>query len=300
MAGVTTSTAAVNGIELTYETFGDPGDPAVLLIMGLGAQMIVWPEEFCTMLAERGHHVIRFDNRDVGRSTWLDTPDLDLGAAIMGLLTGEPVDVPYTLSDMATDAAGLLDHLGLTAVHVVGASMGGMVAQTLAIEHPDRVRSLTSIMSTTGDTDVGQADGEMLDLLMTPRPSDPAAAIESGVEISRAISSPEHFVEAEARERVVREVERGVNPMGVGRQLLAIVASGSRADGLAALSVPTLIVHGRQDRLVPLSGGERTAALVPGAQLMVIDDMAHDVPRAHWARITDAIVDNMAAAVPVD
>lgn len=290
------NTAKVNGIDLAFETIGSPDDPSVLLIMGLGAQMIAWPDEFCTMLADRGHHVIRFDNRDVGESTWFDTPDLDIGAAVIGLLTGENVDVPYTLSDMAADAAGLLDHFGLESVHVVGASMGGMIAQALTIEHPERVRSLTSIMSTSGDADVGQAEGEVLELLMRPLPADPAQAIEAGIETARAISSAEHFDEAEAREQAQRAAARGINPMGVGRQLLAIVASGSRAEGLARVAVPTLVVHGRQDRLVPLTGGERTAALVPGAQLLVIDDMAHDVPRPHWETITDAIIENMAAA----
>ncbi len=289
-------TAAANGINLTYETFGDPADPTILLIMGLGAQMVAWDESFCEALVARGFHVVRFDNRDIGTSTWIDSPGFDVSAAVLGVLSGETIEVPYLLSDMADDTAGLLDALGLDAVHVVGASMGGMIGQALAIAHPERVRSLTSIMSTTGDPDVGQPSPEMGATLLAPRPTDRAASVEFSVAITKAISSPDHYDEAAARARAEREHERGMNPIGVARQLVAILASGSRAHGLAGLQIPVLVVHGRQDQLVPLSGGERTAATVPGADLLVIDDMAHDVPAAHVGRITDAIVANAAKA----
>ena len=172
-------TAAANGIEIAYETFGDPSNPPLLLVMGLGAQMVAWDEGFCALLVARGHHVIRFDNRDVGGSTWWDTPGLDVGAAALNALAGDTREVPYLLTDLAADAAGLLDHLGIERAHVVGASMGGMIAQALAIEHPNRVRTLTSIMSTTGEAGVGEPDPEILGILLAERPTEREAAIRS-------------------------------------------------------------------------------------------------------------------------
>jgi pimeloyl-ACP methyl ester carboxylesterase len=281
-------TAAANGIEIAYETFGDPADPTILLIMGLGAQMVNWDEGVCALLVARGHHVVRFDNRDVGQSTWIDAPGLDVGTAILQVLGGDTSVAPYTLSDMAADAVGLLDHLGIDAAHVVGASMGGMIAQTMAIEHPTRVLSLTSIMSTTGEPTVGNPSPELMDVLLRPRPEGREAAIEFGVEIERAIGS-EHFDEERSRALATLQYDRGSNPEGVGRQLLAVVASGSRAEGLARLDLPALVVHGRGDRLVDFSGGQRTAELIAGADFLAIDDMAHDVPQVHWARVADAI-----------
>lgn len=287
MSNVTS--ASTNGIEITYETFGDPADPTVTLVMGLGAQLTGWDEGFCALLVGRGFHVVRFDNRDVGRSTWIDTPDLDVGAAVASALGGDTSVAPYRLADMALDTVGLLDHLGIDRTHVVGASMGGMIAQTLAIEHPGRVTSLTSIMSTTGDATVGNPAPELLGTLVGERPTERLAAIEFGVEVSRAISSPDHFDEARARARATTEVDRGINPLAVPRQLLAILTSGSREDDLARLDLPALVVHGRQDRLVDFSGGQRTAELVAGADFIAIDDMAHDLPVAHWPRLADAI-----------
>lgn len=281
--------AHVNEIELAYETFGDPADPPVVLVMGLGAQLTAWDEGFCALLVARGFHVVRFDNRDVGRSTWIDTPDLDVGAAVLAAFGGDTTVAPYRLTDMATDTVGLFDDLGVDRAHVVGASMGGMIAQTLAIEHPARVASLTSIMSTTGEPAVGNPAPELLGTLVGQRPTERAAAIEFGVEVSRAISSPDHFDEERARARATTEVDRGINPLGLPRQLLAILCSGSRADGLAGIDLPALIVHGRQDRLVDFSGGQRTAELVAGADFLAIDDMAHDLPVLHWSRIADAI-----------
>lgn len=290
---VTTTSAATadaNGIRLAYETFGDPGDPTVLLVMGLGSSMLGWEDDFCLALVDRGFHVVRFDNRDVGASTWIDTPGFDATTAVLAAFGGDFSHAAYSLSDMAADAVGLLDHLGLDAVDVVGASMGGMIAQTLAIEHPDRVRSLTSIMSTTGDPEVGAPAPDLLGVLAAPRPTEREASIDYGVETIKAISSPDHYEEPRARARATREVDRGINPLGVPRQLLAIISSGSRAEGLAALDVPALVVHGRQDRLVDFSGGERTAALIPDATFLAIDDMAHDLPVSHWAAVVDAIV----------
>ena len=282
-------TAPANGLTLEYETFGDPDDPTILMVMGLGAQMVAWPEGFCALLVARGFHVVRFDNRDVGRSTWIETPDLDLGAALMNMLSGDPSGAPYLLSDMADDAVGLLDHLGLGRVHVVGASMGGMIAQTIAIEHPERVRTLTSIMSTTGEQTVGQPKAEVVAQLLTPRPTERDAALEMAVAMSRVISSPDHFDPELALARATREYDRGLNPPGVMRQLLAIGASGSRAEGLGRLDLPALVVHGQQDPLVDFSGGQRTAELIAGSDFLAIEDMGHDVPMVHWSAIADAI-----------
>ncbi|MFN8018811.1 MAG: alpha/beta hydrolase [Acidimicrobiales bacterium] len=282
-------TAASNGIQLEFETFGDPANPTLLLVMGLGAQMVMWDEGICALLVARGYHVVRFDNRDIGRSTWIDAPGLDIGATALAALMGDTSQVPYTLSDMAADAAGLLDHLDVESAHVVGASMGGMIAQTMAIEHPGRVRSLTSIMSTTGEQTVGQPDPALLEQLVAPRPTDREGAIEAGVAIARAISCAEHFDEERARAMAALQFDRGDNPDGVGRQLLAVIASGSRADGLSRLDLPALVIHGRQDRLVDFSGGQRTAELIAGADFLAIDDMAHDMPQVHWTRAVDAI-----------
>lgn len=282
-------TAAANGIELEYETFGDPSHPTILLIMGLGAQMVMWEDGVCALLVARGHHVVRYDNRDVGRSTWIDTPGLDIGATALNALMGDTSQVPYFLSDMAADAVGLLDHLGIESAHLVGASMGGMIAQQVAIEFPNRVRSLTSIMSTTGETGVGDPDPELLTVLIEPRPEGRDEAIAAGVELARAISCADHFDEDRARQLAELQYGRGSNPDGVGRQLLAVLGSGSRADGLSRLDLPALVIHGRQDRLVNFSGGQRTAELIAGADFIAIDDMAHDMPQVHWTRAVDAI-----------
>ena len=283
--------AQANGIEIEYETFGHSGDPPLLLVMGLGAQMILWHEEFCGALAERGFHVIRYDNRDVGRSTWLDDAGMpDVVAALAAIGAGGAIEAPYRLSDMAADAAALLDALALDAAHVVGASMGGMIAQTLAIEHAPRVRTLTSIMSTTGARDLPPARPEAMALLMTPLPTDRAAQIERQVQVSRTIGSPAYpSDEAELRALAARVFDRGVNPPGFARQLLAILASGSRREALAGVRAPTLVIHGADDPLVPVEGGRDTAAAIPGATLLEIPGMGHDLPRALWPAIVDAI-----------
>ncbi len=285
--------ARANGIEIEYEEFGDAGDEPVLLIMGLGAQMILWDEAFCESLAGRGYRVIRFDNRDVGLSTWLDhlgTPNLL--AVMSARLFGRKVDAPYLVSDMAADAAALVDALGLDAAHVVGASMGGMIAQAMAIEHPGRVLSLTSMMSTTGEPSLPQSKPEAREVLLSPAPRDREQAIERAVRIFRAIGSPGFpFDEERIRGYAARSFDRAFNPAGAARQLTAIVASGSRKRALAALRVPTLVIHGSDDPLVPVTCGVDTAESIPGAKLVVIDGMGHDLPRQAWPRIVGAIDD---------
>jgi pimeloyl-ACP methyl ester carboxylesterase len=265
--------AAANGIELEYDTFGSPDDPAVLLISGLGAQMITFHEDFCRELVERGHHVIRFDNRDVGLSTKVP-------------------EGGYALEDMADDAAGLLDHLGIDAAHVVGVSMGGMIAQTFAIRHPQRVRSLTSIMSTTGAAGVGGATPEAAARLVT-RPGDSRDdRIASSIESSRITwgDSPQFpFDEELARWRAETSVDRSYYPEGTQRQMLAIRATGDRTARLRELDVPTLVIHGTNDPLVQSSGGEATAAAIPGAELLLIEGMGHGLARPAFAQIADAI-----------
>jgi pimeloyl-ACP methyl ester carboxylesterase len=289
-------TAAVNGIELHHEVLGEEGDPPLLLIMGLGAQMTAWDDEFCAALTDRGFRVIRFDNRDVGLSTKFDGAPKGDVSNLAAALAGGPVEAPYLLSDMAADAAGLLDHLGIDAAHVVGASMGGMIAQTLAVEHPEKVLTLTSIMSTTGNPEVGAPTAEALAVLVTPRPETREQAIEQGVQASRVISSPEHFDEGRARDRAAAAYDRCFHPAGFARQLLAVLASGDRTERLASVGVPTLVVHGDADPLVTPTGGEATAKAIPGAELLVLEGMGHDLPPHFWPQIVQAITSLAARA----
>jgi pimeloyl-ACP methyl ester carboxylesterase len=287
MANVT-----ANGISIEYETFGDPTKPALALIMGLGAQMIFWQDDFCRQLMERGFHVVRFDNRDCGRSRHFQELGIpDVGAAMTASLSGEPVpSPPYALRDMAADVVGLLDALGIERAHVVGASMGGMIAQTVAIEHPARVRSMTSIMSTTGNREVPPATPEAMTALLTPSPSDRAEFIDHMVKTFRIVGSPGfEFDEASFRDRVGRAFDRSYDPSGVARQLVAVLADGDRRERLRSVRVPTLVIHGRNDPLVPVEGGVDTADAVPGARLLVIEGMGHDLPRGAWPQIIDAI-----------
>ena len=275
------------GIDIAFERFGDPGARPLLLILGLGTQLLGWPDGFCDTLADHGMHVIRFDNRDIGLSTHIaDAPAPDVGAA----LAGDPSSASYRLSDMAGDTVGLLDALELPSAHIVGASMGGMIAQTVAIEHPARVRSLTSIMSTTGDPSVGQATRPAMAALLSPPAASREQAIERTLAIVRVIGSPGFELdEVEIRRRTGLAYDRSNDPVGVARQLVAIAASGDRTAALRGVSVPTLVVHGADDPLVGVSGGQATARAIAGAELAVFDGMGHDLPRGLWAEIAARI-----------
>jgi len=293
------ATVDATKVELEYDTFGEPTDPPLLLVMGLGAQMTLWDDGFCQRLADGGRYVIRYDNRDIGLSTKFDDAPFDAGALFGVLLGGDAstLEVPYKLSDMAADAVGLLDALGIQTAHIVGASMGGMIAQTIAIEHPTRVRTLTSIMSNTGESDYGQPTQAAMAALMTPPPAEREAYIEHSLAGAKVICSPRYFDAERTRQTVKRDYDRSFHPEGTVRQLAAVIASGSRADGLCNLRVPTLVIHGRPDPLVQLSGGERTAELVPAANLLILNDMAHDLPEPLWPLITDTILSHTTHAI---
>ena len=285
------------GITLCYDTFGDPSDPTMLLIMGLGAQMVAWEEEFCQQLADHGFHVVRFDNRDAGLSTFLPEP-VEVFEVIQQIGAGETPEVPYLLSDMAQDTVGLLDHLGVESAHIVGASLGGMIAQTVAIEHPERVATLTSIMSTTGDPDVGQPTPEALGVLLTPPPQTREQMQDRRVASAQAFGSPGLWDEVTVRRRAGEHWDRKHDATGVARQLVAILASGSRSEQLRQLDIPTLVIHGTADNLVGRSGGERTAEVVPNAKLLLIEGMGHDLPQVLWPQIVDAITAHAAQHPP--
>jgi pimeloyl-ACP methyl ester carboxylesterase len=290
--------ALESGIQLEYETFGSSDDPTLLLVMGFTAQLTGWDTAFCRMLADRGLHVVRFDNRDCGLSTWLDDATADPTAVMAAVRSGaELPPVPYTLSDMASDAVGLLDHLGVAAAHVMGASMGGMIVQTMAIEHPARVTSMTSVMSMPGDLDVGRPTGEALQALLAPPPVDRDAFIEASsrslVWASKRYGDPERL-----RSNAARDYDRAFHPAGAPRQLAAMYASGDRSEALRRLEVPTLVIHGREDTLIDVSGGLRTAELVPGAHLLLLADMGHDLPEPLWPTIVGAVVGHVSTTDP--
>jgi pimeloyl-ACP methyl ester carboxylesterase len=271
-----------NGITIEYETFGAAGSPPVLLVMGLGAQLTLWDTRFCTALANAGHYVIRYDNRDVGLSTTFEEA------------TTSPA---YTLSDMAADAAGLLDSLGIESAHIVGASMGGMIAQTFAIEFPTRTRTLVSIMSTTGDQTVGQPMPDALAALLAPPPNTRDEAIEAGVTISRLIGSTDFtFDEQAVRDRAAASYDRSFNPAGTARQLAAIMAQPDRTAALGAVKAPALVIHGEADPLVTPSGGEATAAAIPGAKLKLIPGMGHDLPPDLYGEIVGELTTHFQSA----
>ncbi len=281
--------AQVGEIELAYETIGDPDDPALLLVMGLGMQLIHWDLALCEELAHRGFRVIRFDNRDAGRSTQIDAPVPNLAR----VLAGRRVRAPYLLDDMAADAFGLLDHLGIERAHVVGASLGGMIAQSMAIARPERVLSLASIMSTTGNRRVGVPRPRALGVLLRPAPRTREAYIEYSVRIFRVIGSPGFETdEARLRDAATAAFDRGTHPAGTGRQLAAVMASGDRTARLRELGVPTLVIHGRDDPLIPFRAGVATARAVPGAELLPIAGMGHDLPRQVWPQVIDAVAVN--------
>jgi pimeloyl-ACP methyl ester carboxylesterase len=281
-------TARANGIDIFYDTMGDPFDPTVLFVNGLGGQLIEWPDELCAKFVARGFHVVRFDNRDVGLSTHLEG-----GADVFALLASMGSDaapaVPYLLADMAGDAVGLLEHIGIARAHVAGASMGGMIAQQMAISHPERVATLTSIMSTTGEPSVGQPTVEAMGLLLAPPARTRDEAADHRIRHAHVWGSPGLFDEARIRSYSNALWDRDHDPRGPARQIAAILASGSRAGGLAALDIPTLVIHGTADTLVQPSGGERTAEVIPDAKLLLIEGMGHDVPVALWDELVEAI-----------
>ena len=281
--------ANVNGIEIEYVTEGNPSDPALLLVMGLGAQLTTWPDGFVDGLRRRGFFVIRFDNRDSGLSTtFAGLPD------ITALFTGMDLSsVSYRIEDMADDAAALLGALGIAEAHVVGASMGGMITQAAVINHPERFLSATSIMSTTGDRAVGAPTGEAMTALLRPVATSREEAIQASVEGSLVIGSPGYPTDERLlRERAAAAYDRSYNPEGTARQLGAILGSPDRTEGLHGVRIPFLVVHGEADPLVTPSGGDATAAAVPGSKLLTIPGMGHDLPEALWDTVIDAIVAN--------
>jgi pimeloyl-ACP methyl ester carboxylesterase len=281
------ATAKANGIELEYDVLGDPDDPAMLLIMGLGAQLTDWPQEFCEQLAGRGYRVIRFDNRDSGLSGGLDELGVPDMAALRG---GDTRSVPYRLADLAADAAGLLDALTIDKAHVVGVSLGGMIAQQLTIDFPDRVRSLCSIMSTTGDWSVGRSTPEATAVLQQRPATNRDDAIANALAVSRAIGSPGFPADPdEVLRRAAAKVDRAYRPAGTARQYAAILASPDRTGPLGRVTVPAVVIHGAEDPLIDVSGGRATAAAIPGAELVVVPGMGHDLPVDVWPQVIDAI-----------
>lgn len=282
--------AHIGGIDLCYEAFGSPADPDLLLVMGLGTQMIGWPDAFCEQLAGRGFHVIRYDNRDIGRSTHLRG---HRPPTLRQLLVRDKSAAPYSLGDMAQDGIGLLEELGIREAHVVGASMGGMIAQLMAARHPARVRSLASIMSNTGHLWKGRPAWRIYPLLMRRPVTERDAAIESTLHTMRTIGSPGFPFEEESLRSIAHQsYERGHDPAGTARQLAAIVVAPDRTPELRTITAPTVVIHGTSDRLVTPSGGRATAEAIPGAALIEIEGMGHDLPRGAWDRIVDAVVAN--------
>jgi pimeloyl-ACP methyl ester carboxylesterase len=282
-----------NGIQIEYDTFGDPSLPPLLLIMGLAGQLIFWDEALCHQLAKSGLYVIRFDNRDVGLTSKMDEAGVpDLMQAIETLLRGEEINPPYRIEDMADDAVGLLEALGIEKAHICGISMGGMIAQTIAIRDPQRVSSLISIYSTTGNPELPQPKPEAMECMLTPQPVERNANIAHTVKLFQTMSGPGFpFDEEWHRKMAAQAYDRSFYPQGVARQLLAVLAQSNRKPALASVSSPTLVIHGADDPLVPVEGGMDTAEAVPEAELMVIEGMGHDLPHGGaWPQIIDAIV----------
>ena len=278
-------------IQIEYETFGEPNSPPLLLIIGFNAQLIFWDDELCEQLAQSGHYVIRFDNRDVGLSSKFEEAGIpDIGA----LMRGEAIDPPYTIEDMADDAVGLLDALGIEKAHICGMSMGGMIAQAVVINHPRRVLSLISIYSTTGNPELPPPTEEALGILLTPPPEEREANIEYTIKVFRTITGPGFsFDEEWHRKLAAQAYDRAFYLPGAARQFVAIWTQKNRKPALASVSVPTLVIHGTDDPLVPVEGGKDTAEAVPEAKLKIIEGMGHDLPHSGaWPQIIDAIVDH--------
>jgi len=289
------SKVAANGLQIDYETFGNPSGRPLLLIAGLGGQMIHWDDDLCKDLAKRGHYVIRYDNRDVGLSTKFDEAGMpNFGEIFRKMIQGEKVTPPYTLEDMADDAAGLLDALGIRKAHICGMSMGGMIAQTIAIRHPSRVLSLISIYATTGNPELPQAKPEVFRVITAPPPRERKAYIEHMLGVFQTISGPRFPPDEPWTRRILAEsYDRCFYPQGVARQLVAILAQVNRVPSLASVKAPTLVIHGGNDPLVPADGGKDTAKAIPKARLMLIEGMGHDLPHGGaWPQIVEAITDH--------
>ena len=285
--------ASANNIRIEYETLGDPSSPPILLIIGLGGHLIYWDEEFCRQLAKAGRYVIRFDNRDAGLSTKLDEAGVpDIMDVISKLMSGQKVTPPYTIEDMAADAVGLLDALKIEKAHICGMSMGGMIAQSLAINYPRRVLSLTSIYSTTGNPHLPQPKPEVMGLLLTPPPQDREPFVQFYLNVFRAITGPRFGLDEKwVRDTMAQAFDRSYCPQGTGRQLVAILTQSNRKAALKGVSVPTLIIHGDADPLASVEAGKDTAEAVPGAELKIIEGMGHDLPHGEaWAQIARDII----------
>lgn len=285
--------ASANNIQMEYETFGDSSSPPILLIIGLGGQLIYWDKAFCSQLAEAGLYVIRFDNRDAGLSTKFDEAGVpDLMDVIGNVMSGRKVTPPYTIEDMASDAVGLLDALRIEKAHICGMSMGGMIAQSVAINYPRRVLSLTSIYSTTGNPHLPQPKPEVMRLLVTPPPQDREPFIQFNLGLFRTLTGPRFgFDEKWVRDITGRAYDRAYSPRGTGRQLVAILTQADRRRALRGVKVPTLIIHGDADPLVSLEAGKEAAEAVPGAELKIIEGMGHDLPHgAAWTKIANDII----------
>jgi pimeloyl-ACP methyl ester carboxylesterase len=286
-----------NGINIAHEAFGDPKGPMLVLIMGLGSQMVLWDEAFCRRLAAAGYRVIRFDNRDIGRSTRFDDAAVpDFQRLQQDLASGRRPQLPYTLADMADDTAALIDALGAARAHVVGESMGGMIGQIMALRHPQRVSTLTSLMSSTGSPDLPPPDAEVLAVLEKPWPIDRRGYVAAFVAAMRLMNGPHRpLEEALAVKWAEQSFEGGLNPAGVARQYAALLAAGDRTAALQRVTVPTLVIHGDADPIFPLACGRATAAAIPGARLRVIAGMGHALPPDAWPEIADAICHHAAA-----
>ena len=289
-----------NGIQIEYDTFGDSNALPLLLIMGLGAQMIAWQEDFCRLLADKGLYVIRFDNRDIGLSTKfeeLGIPDT-MAAVTASLQEGKDVQFDYTLDDMADDAIGLLDALGIEKAHICGASMGAAITQTIGYRHPSRVLSLIPIMGTTGNPELPAAKPEALGILFTPTPEEREAYIAHRIETWKTLWGSLPFDDEDIQNRSAIEFDRSFYPEGTPRQLMATLAHGNRKPRLAAVTAPTLVIHGTADPLVPVEGGKDTAEAIPGAEILLIEGMGHCLPKVVWPQVTDAIVNHIKKANP--
>lgn len=283
-------------VSIYYETFGAAADPVLVLVNGLGSQCINYRTEWCEMFATEGFHVVRFDNRDTGLSSGFEHVVADPAGAAAAVLAGQVPEVPYTLSDMADDVVAVLDDLGVERAHVMGLSLGGMIVQTLAIDHPERLRSLTSVMSSTGDADVGQASDAARALLFGPPATDRDDYVAKHLAGLRVWGSP-GLVDEAAQTRFAGEAfDRSFRPSGPGRQMMAVVASGSRTAALRAVRVPTLVMHGSADTLIDPSGGRRTAEAVPGARFELMEGMGHDYPAVLWGRWVDVVAGHARAA----